>query len=35
MFLVHPTLTIDEINKSCQVLDQVFSHIEQLIKQKI
>jgi dTDP-4-amino-4,6-dideoxygalactose transaminase len=34
MFLVHPTLTSDEINKSCQVLNSVFDHIDQLIKQK-
>lgn len=32
MFLVHPTLTIEEINKSCQVISQVFEKIEQLIK---
>ena len=32
MFLVHPTLTSDEINKSCQVIKQVFDLIEQLIK---
>ena len=34
MFLVHPTLTVDEINKSCQILDKVFDHIEKLIKRK-
>jgi len=34
MFLVHPTLTVDEIDKSCQILDKVFGHIDQLIKQK-
>ena len=32
MFLVHPTLTDGEINKSCQVLNSVFNAIDQLIK---
>ena len=32
MFLVHPTLTIEEINKTCQVLNTVFEKIERLIK---
>ena len=31
MFLVHPTLTADELEKTCQVLNQVFSRIEQYI----
>jgi len=31
MFLVHPTLTIDEINKSCQALNSVFESVNQLI----
>jgi len=34
MFLVHPTLTVGEIDKSCRILDKVFGHIDQLIKQK-
>jgi dTDP-4-amino-4,6-dideoxygalactose transaminase len=33
MFLVHPTLTVDEINKSCQAIVKVFEKIDQLIKQ--
>lgn len=32
MFLVHPTLTSDEINKCCHVLSSVFDVIDQLIK---
>ncbi|PCH96304.1 MAG: aminotransferase [Gammaproteobacteria bacterium] len=32
MFLVHPTLTGEEINKSCYVLNSVFDVIDQLIK---
>jgi len=32
MFLVHPTLTHDEINKTCHTLSSVFDTIEQLIK---
>jgi dTDP-4-amino-4,6-dideoxygalactose transaminase len=32
MFLVHPTLTDDEINKTCHTLASVFDTIEQLIK---
>lgn len=32
MFLVHPTLTPEEINKTCQVLNRVFTKIDQLIK---
>jgi dTDP-4-amino-4,6-dideoxygalactose transaminase len=34
MFLVHPTLTGNEMNKSCQVLEQVFDQIEKAINQK-
>lgn len=34
MFLVHPTLTTDEMNKSCQVINRVFGHIDQLIQSK-
>lgn len=34
MFLVHPTLTADEINKSCQVIKIIFDRIDQLIKPK-
>jgi dTDP-4-amino-4,6-dideoxygalactose transaminase len=25
MFLVHPTLTVDEINQTCRAIEQVFS----------
>ena len=32
MFLVHPTLTPEEINKTCQVLNRIFTKIDQLIK---
>jgi dTDP-4-amino-4,6-dideoxygalactose transaminase len=34
MFLVHPTLTVDEISKSCQVLNTVFEKVDLLIKKK-
>ncbi|GAA6172313.1 DegT/DnrJ/EryC1/StrS aminotransferase family protein [Colwellia sp. KU-HH00111] len=34
MFLVHPTLTTDEMNKSCQVINRVFGRIDQLIQSK-
>lgn len=32
MFLVHPTLTGEEINKSCHVLNTVFNTVNQLIE---
>ena len=32
MFLVHPTLTSDEMHKCCQALNSVFDSIDQLIK---
>jgi len=32
MFLVHPTLTQDEINKTCHILSSVFNKIDKLTK---